>query len=65
MAGGQDGQLPTQFLAEEKVPPDSRGAPHYTLPHPVLGSELRLCWVLTSENEYYIDFETNNHKDQI
>ena len=23
------------------------------------------CWILTSENEYHIDFEINNHKDQI
>ena len=23
------------------------------------------CWILTSENEYEIDFEITNHKDQI
>ena len=31
-AEGQGGQLPSQILADQKVPPGSGGTPHYYLP---------------------------------
>ena len=48
-AGGQGGQLPPRFLADQKAPPGSGGAPHYYLPPQIF----RLCNISVSGNPYY------------
>ena len=48
LASGQGGQLPTQFLVENKASPGSGSAASLLLAHPAFGSQLRPCEVASN-----------------